>query len=195
MQESFTDELRKLQAGRCQSSGERWFASHTGSQAAAVAIGQYICDRCKRDKAPVKSFFAANDMDPGTVPVQLQALTQAKEMLVAKGCPVMRVYHLKGGQQGYGGHVVNLAQNVGDFVERLPRAAKDLPIVVVRRLAGKDTHTDLLVPRQGVFDAISLASGKQLILQRYQFRHRCPRCANEQRKTNRPPSGVRGSSP
>ena len=93
-------------------------------------------------------------MDSGTVLVQLKALTQAEEMLIAKGCLVMRVYRLKGGQRGYGGHVVNLAQNVADFVKRLSRAAKDLPIVVVRRLGGDDTHKDLLVRRQRVFDAI-----------------------------------------
>ena len=27
-------------------------------------------------------------------------------MLIAKGCPAMRVYRLKGGQRGYGGHVL-----------------------------------------------------------------------------------------
>ncbi|CAM9286290.1 unnamed protein product, partial [Ascophyllum nodosum] len=55
------------------------------------AEGQYTCDRCKRDKKQVKSFSSANDMDPGSVPDQLKGLTQAEEMLIAKGCPVMRV--------------------------------------------------------------------------------------------------------
>ena len=36
-------------------------------------------------------------------------------MLIAKGCPVMRVYRLERGQRGYGGHVANLAQNIGNF--------------------------------------------------------------------------------
>ena len=81
---------------------ERWFAAQTPTQARAVAEGQYTCDRCKRDKKQVKSFFSANDMDPGSVPDQLKGLTQAEEMLIAKGCPVMRVYRLKGGQRGYG---------------------------------------------------------------------------------------------
>ena len=75
-------------------------------------------------------------------------------MLITKGCPARRVYRLKGGQRGYGGHVVNLAQNFGDFVKRLPRAAKDLPIVIVRRLGGEDTRKDTLVRRQRVLDAI-----------------------------------------
>ena len=76
-------------------------------------------------------------------------------MLIAKGCPVMRVYRLKGGQRGYGGHVVNLAQNISDFVNSLPRPATELPIIVVRRQGGEGTHKNLFVRRQRVFDAIN----------------------------------------
>ena len=137
------DELKRQQAGRCQFCGERWFASRTATQADAVAVVQYTWDRYRCDKNFVTSSSAASDMDPGTVPIQLQGLTQAEEMLIAKGCPVMRVYHLEEEQRGYGGHVVNLAQNVGDFVKRLPRAAKNLPIMVVRRLGGAYTHKNL----------------------------------------------------
>ena len=96
MQKGFTDELQRLRPGRCQFCGERWFATQTPTQAAAVAEEQYTsCDRCKRDKKPVKYFSSANDMDPGTVPDLLKGLTQAEEMLLAKGCPVMRIYRLK----------------------------------------------------------------------------------------------------
>ena len=63
----------------------------------------------------VKSFSSANDMDRGSVPDQLTGLSQAEKMLIAKGCPVMRVYRVERGQRGYGGHVVNLAQNIGNF--------------------------------------------------------------------------------
>ena len=96
MQKGFADELQRLRPGRCQFCGERWFAAQTPTQAAAVAEGQYTCDRCKRDKKRVESFSSANDMDPGSVPDQPKGLTQAEEMLIAKGCPVMRVYRLKG---------------------------------------------------------------------------------------------------
>ena len=109
------------------------------------------------------SFSAANGMGPVTVPIQVQSLTKAEEMLIAKGCLVMRVYHLKGGQRGYNGHVVNLAQNVGDFVKCLPRTAKDLPIVVVRCLDGENTHKDLLVRQQRVFDAIVWRQAKNAL--------------------------------
>ena len=100
MQKGFTDELQRLRPGRCQFCGDRSFATRTPTQAGAVAEGQYTCDRCKRDKKPVKSLSSANGMDPGSVPDQLKGLTQAEEMLITKGCPVMRVYRLKGGQRG-----------------------------------------------------------------------------------------------
>ena len=96
MQKGFTDELQRLRSARCHLCGERWFAAQTPTQARAVAEGQYTCDRCKRDKIQVKSFSSANDMDPGSVPDQLKGLAQAEEMLIAKGCPVVRVYRLKG---------------------------------------------------------------------------------------------------
>ena len=54
-------------------------------------MGQYTCDRCKRGKKPIKPFYAGNDMNPDAVPVQMQGLSQAEEILNAKGCPVMRV--------------------------------------------------------------------------------------------------------
>ena len=155
VQKGFTGELQRLRPGRCQFCGDWWFTAQTPTQAAAVAEGQYTCDRCKRDKKPVKSFSSANDMDPGSVPYQLKGLTQAEEMFIAKGCPVMRVYRPKGGQRGYGGYVVILAQNIGDFVNSLPRPARELPIIVVRRQGGEGTHKDILVRRQRVFDALN----------------------------------------
>ena len=59
LQKSFTDELQRLRPARCQFCGERWFNAQTPTQAGAVAEGQYPCDRCKRDKKPVKSFTSA----------------------------------------------------------------------------------------------------------------------------------------
>ena len=96
MQQGFTDELQRLRSARCHFCGERWFAAQTPTQVRDVAEGQYTCDRCKYDKKRFKSFSSASDMNPGSVPDQLKGLTQAEEMLIAKGCPVMRVYRLKG---------------------------------------------------------------------------------------------------
>ena len=72
-------------------------------------------------------------MDPGSVPAELKGLSQTEEMLIARCCPIMRVVHLKGGQLGYGGHVVNVAQDITTFAATLPRLAADVPIIILRR--------------------------------------------------------------
>ena len=50
MQESFTDELNRLRAGRYQFSWKRWFAAQTNPQATVVGGRQYACDRCSAAK-------------------------------------------------------------------------------------------------------------------------------------------------
>ena len=75
-------------------------------------------------------------MDPGSVPAELLGLSQTEEMLIARCCPIMRVIHLKGGQLGYGGHVVNVAQDITTFAATLPRLAADVPIIILQRGAG-----------------------------------------------------------
>ena len=72
----------------------------------------FICTRCKRDKHPIKKYSVVNDMHPGSVPPCLQQLSQVEEMLIARACPIMSVYHKHGGQRGYKGHVLNMPQDM-----------------------------------------------------------------------------------
>ena len=67
----------------------------------------------------------------------------------------MRVVHLKGGQLGYGGHVVNVAQDITTFAATLPRLAADVPIIILRR-EGQEPgqHKDLHVRRVRVQRAL-----------------------------------------
>src|SRR5205823_4880137 len=60
-----------------------------------------FCRRCYADKNPVKKFSAANNMDPGDVPEELQDLTEIEEMLIAQIFPIVSVYCLRGGQYSY----------------------------------------------------------------------------------------------
>ena len=103
------------------------------------------CQRCKKDNQCPK-LFSSDNMYPGSVPAELQGLSQTEEMLIARSCPIMRVIHLKGGQLGYGGHVVNVAQDITTFAATLPRLAADVPIIILRR-EGQDPgqHKDLHV--------------------------------------------------
>ena len=75
-------------------------------------------------------FSSDNKMDPGSVPAELQGLTQTEEMLIARCCSIMRVLHLKGGQLGYGGYVVNVAQDITTFAATLSRLGADVPIII-----------------------------------------------------------------
>lgn len=67
-------------------------------------------------------------MDPGSVPPCLEYLTQVEEMLIARACPIMTVYHKHGGQRGYSGHVLNFPQNTQQFLNQLPAKVNTLPI-------------------------------------------------------------------
>ena len=82
-------------------------------------------------------------------------------MLIARSCPIMRVIHLKGGQLGYGGHVVNVAQDITTFAATLPRLAADVPIIILRR-EGQEPgqHKDLHVRRVRVQRAFPLFDSK-----------------------------------
>ena len=89
--------------------------------------------RCKRDKNAVKLFSAANDMDPGAVPPCLQQLSQIEEMLIARACPIMCVYHKHGGQRGYKGHVLNMPQDIQGFLDRLQCQVSEFSVLSARK--------------------------------------------------------------
>ena len=114
----------------------------------------YICTRCKRDKSDPKIYSAENDMNPGSVPLCLQNLSQVEEMLISRACPIMTIYRKHGGQRGYKGHVVNLPQNIQGFLDSLPSNVSKLPILIVRREGSNDTHADFRVCRERVLTAI-----------------------------------------
>ena len=50
-------------------------------------------------------------------------------MLVSKVLPIMSIYHLPHSQYGYGGHILNLPQDV-TFINNLPTT---LDVVIVKK--------------------------------------------------------------
>ena len=40
-------------------------------------------------------------MDPGSVPAELQGLSEVEELLIAQAFPIMSIYRKHGGQRGY----------------------------------------------------------------------------------------------
>ena len=128
----FEENLRHL---RCKVCKETWPITNQ-----SMSEQNYTCTRCKRDKkTSCRLFSADNDMDPGTVPAELQDLTEVEEMLIARAFPIMCVYRKHGGQRGYKGHVLNLPQDVQGFLTTLPANVSDLPVLIIRKQgAGKN---------------------------------------------------------
>ena len=93
----------------------------------------FTCARCKRDRKPCRLYSAENDMDPGSVPAELQGLSEVEELLIARAFPIMSIYRKHGGQRGYKGHVLNLPQDIQGFLNSLPANVSDLPILVIRK--------------------------------------------------------------
>ena len=56
----------------------------------------YTFSRCKRDKKPCRLYSAENDMDPGSVPAELQGLSEVDELLIARAFPIMSIYRKHG---------------------------------------------------------------------------------------------------
>ena len=93
-------------------------------------------------------------MLPGEVPLPLQGLSQLEKMLIARACPIMCIYRKHGGQRGYKGHVVNLPQDIQEFLTRLPCYVNQLPVLLLRRTGQDNTHVDLHVRRHKVLGAL-----------------------------------------
>jgi hypothetical protein len=93
-------------------------------------------------------------MHPGRVPPCLEGLTQIEEMLIARACPVMTIYRKHGGQRGYTGHVLNLSQNVQQFLDKLPPRVSTLPVLHIRRTGSNNTVAQFKVRRDKVLEAL-----------------------------------------
>lgn len=107
----------------------------------------FTCTRCKRDKHNPKLYSSGNCMDPGEVPPCLQGLSQVEQMLIARANPIMCLYRKHGGQRGYRGHDLNVAQDIQGFLDQLP-------VLLVRWAGDSNTHINLRVRRSQVLAAI-----------------------------------------
>ena len=94
-------------------------------------------------------------MVPSPMPKELQDLTQVKEMLICRAFPVMQVYlKPRSGTTSYKGHVATLPHNVQNVANILPRAPKDLPVIVFVFKGSGEKNKNIKVRRQKVLDAL-----------------------------------------
>ncbi|KAK3916400.1 ATP-dependent DNA helicase [Frankliniella fusca] len=82
-------------------------------------------------------FRSENNMDPGSVPVELKDLSFVEEQLISQVHPVIALFKLKGIQYGYSGNVINFCQDVNSFTKQLPMKLKDLPSILTVKFDNK----------------------------------------------------------
>ena len=80
-------------------------------------------------------------------PECIQRLSPVEVQMISRACPIGKVYHLPGGQLGYKGHVINIAQDVQALATALPRLPHEIETFIVCK-PGKDIKTDQLVVRR-----------------------------------------------
>lgn len=89
------------------------------------------CATCRRTDPRNLLFTAANSMDLGEVPPELQGLTMVEQILIARVNPVVSVFRIRGQQRAYSGHVMNFVQRIGDFAIRLPHDIGGLSAILL----------------------------------------------------------------
>ena len=137
----FHRSMNSLEYRQCVTCKETWPTKQ------GLTLARFECLRCKRDKGNPKLYSQENDMGPGTLPLELQGLTDIDEMLIARACPIMCVYRKHGGQRGYRGHVLSLPQDIQGFLNRLPLNIAQLPYLIIRRHRTDNKHRDCTVRR------------------------------------------------
>ena len=86
----FHDDLERWALRQCQCCQEWDFYEHP--------LVNRRCTRCNRQSSDFRHLFTReNRMQPDPIPPELKGLTEIEKMLIARACPVMKVYTKKGG--------------------------------------------------------------------------------------------------
>lgn len=140
----FYKELEKLQRETCSVCLEHWYDMKIKIQDSVAT-----CARCRvRDKTQngqerVALMSAANNMDPGPYPAYLPALTQVKEMLIARAHVAIQIRRIRGHQYQYSGHVVHFMQNTAKITNQLPWLPSELDILILKPAGATESENSL----------------------------------------------------
>lgn len=63
-----------------------------------------------------------------------------EQMLIARANPIMCLYRKHGGERGYHGHILNLPQDIQNFLDQLPANINELPALLIRRTTDDGIH-------------------------------------------------------
>ena len=139
--------LKQLEMEFCITCKEKWFDMNIG-------IRSKKCQRCSNERTPAgvpKTFSAENDMDPGEQPECLKVLDTVEIAAISLICPVLSIYKVKGGSTGLKGHSISFAQNIQEFITKLPRFPRDLPYIIIK---APHQNMPLTASRQKIMDAL-----------------------------------------
>ena len=118
--------------------------------------GKFWCTPCKNDlkrKEPLRMGSQKNG-HLKQAPECIQRLSPVEVQLISRGCPIGKVYHLPGGQLGYKGHVINIAQDVQALATALPRLPKEIETFIVCKPGKNITNEQLVVRRKYILEAL-----------------------------------------
>ena len=93
------------------------------------------CAKCKNEwqhsrEGQVLMWSPQNDLHCTSVPPELQGLTPVEQSAIQRLFPIMKIYRLsRGGALHLKGHCLTVLQDLKGFVQRLPPAPRDLPMV------------------------------------------------------------------
>jgi hypothetical protein len=112
-----------------------------------MKITNNICDRCTKDKLPIKMFSKENNMDPGVVPPELKDLTIVEQQLISRISPCINLHMLKHGGLAANGHCGAFPQEVSEPGKMFPILPSEVNIIRVRKQGGNDTSKEFNVRR------------------------------------------------
>jgi hypothetical protein len=119
-----------------------------------MKIKNNICDRCTKDKLPIKMFSTENNMDPGVVPPELKDLTIVEQQLISRISPCINLHMLKHGGLAANGHCVAFPQEVSEPGKISPKLPSEVNIKRIRKQGENDTSKEFNVMRYKIQNAL-----------------------------------------
>ena len=107
--------------------------------------------KCKRCAQSAENYYFAMDFaNPGSVPAHLPQLTFMEEQLIARVEVNQYVYFRRSDTIASKGHCINFQQDPTEIANELPKLAKDISVVVIRKQNLNGVCQELKVRRYAV---------------------------------------------
>jgi hypothetical protein len=115
---------------------------------------KHYCPSCLSHTTFSTRYCYENGTLPDEVPEELRGLTEAEESLISLAYVVVRIYRKRDNTRAISGHVITVPQDVATFTNRLPRAASNAGMVLIRSKNNPGEFRQLKVRRASVLRAL-----------------------------------------